>query len=63
MNYYYCFACKKLFRSENDKCRRCGKGAAKARRELGKTTEKLDIYKIFVGDQLVANQRVQKKSG
>ncbi len=63
MNCYYCFACKKFFRSESNLCLDCGRGSAPARRELAKSTPAVDTYRIFVDDKLVGNQRVKKKAG
>jgi len=63
MDYHYCFACKKLFKSSDPKCARCGKGGALARRKLARSTPKIDIYHVFVGEKLVGNQRVDKKPG
>ena len=63
MKYYYCFACKKFFRSDSPSCHRCGKGGATATRKLLRSTPRADIYQIYVGDKLVGNQRVAKKSG
>jgi len=60
MEYYYCFACRKLFQSDDSHCLRCGKGGATARRELAKSTPHQDTYRIYVGERLVARQRVQK---
>lgn len=61
--YYYCFSCKKFFHSQNPACLRCGKGCAPARRELLRSTPRVDIYQIFVGNSLVGNQRVEKPVG
>ena len=61
--YFYCFACKRFFKSRNPVCQRCGKGTAPARRELLRSTPRVDIYQIFVGNSLVGNQRVEKHSG
>jgi len=63
MNFYYCFACKKIFRSENNNCLRCGRGAPEAKRKLLKSTPAVDTYQIYVDDVLVGNQRVEKKVG
>lgn len=63
MNFYYCFACKKLFKSADSTCRRCGRGAAEAKRKLKKSTPRLDIYQIYVEQKLVGNQRVMKERG
>ncbi len=63
MNYYYCFACRKFFRSESNICLNCGKGSATARREIWKSTPTVDIYRIYVDGNLVGNQRVKKKAG
>ncbi len=63
MDYYYCFACKKLFKSSDSSCVRCGKGAAVATRKLVRSGLKIDVYQIYVGDKLVGNQRVVKRPG
>ncbi len=63
MNFYYCFACKKMFRSEDSKCLRCGRGAAPAERKILKSTPGVDTYQIYVNDVLVGKQRVEKKVG
>ncbi len=61
MNFYYCFACKKLFKSADNACRRCGRGAAEAQRKLKNSTPQHDTYQIYVDRKLVGNQRVEKK--
>lgn len=63
MNCYYCFAGKKIFRGESNLCRNRGRGSAPARRELAKSTAAVDIYRIYVDDKLVGNQRAEKKAG
>ena len=63
MNCYYCFACKKFFRSESNICLNCGKGSAVATRKIWKSTPTVDIYRIYVDGNLVGNQRVKKKAG
>jgi len=61
MKFYYCFACKKFFQSDNNICNRCGRGSASAQRKLLRSTPSVNIYQIFVGKKLVGNQRVMKK--
>ena len=63
MNYYYCFACKIIFRSKSNICLNCGRGAARAQRQLHKSTPVVDTYRIYVDGKLVGNQRVEKKAG
>ena len=60
MDYYYCFACKTYFKSDKNICTQCGRGTAKARRKLYKSTSSVDTYRIYVDDVLVGNQRVEK---
>lgn len=61
MKHYYCFACNKLFKSSDPNCVRCGRGAAEATRKLARSGPKIDVYRIYVGDKLVGNQRVVKR--
>ena len=61
MGFYYCFACKKYFRSESNICLNCGRGVARAERKIYKTTPTVDTYRIYVNGVLVGNQRVEKK--
>ena len=63
MDYYYCFTCKTYFQSDKNICTRCGRGSAKARRKLYKSTASVDTYRIYVDRVLVGNQRVEKKLG
>ena len=63
MDFYYCFACKKYFRSESNLCLNCRRGAARAERKIYKSTPAVDTYRIYVNGVLVGNQRVEKKIG
>jgi hypothetical protein len=60
MDYYYCFVCKTYFKSDKNICTQCGRGTAKARRKLYKSTPSVDTYRIYVDGVLVGNQRVEK---
>ena len=58
MSLYYCFACKKVFESKNNICRRCGKGAARAIRKLYRSTNRVNTYQVYVDKKMVGSRRV-----
>lgn len=58
MKYYYCFACRHLTRGLEPECSACGRGATLATRKFKRSGRFSDIYEIYVGERLIASQRV-----
>lgn len=61
MDYYYCFACRHLTRGPKPECEACGRGAAPATRKFRRSGRCSDIYEIYVGEKLIASQRIPRK--
>lgn len=61
MSYYYCFACRHLFKSTKPECISCKRGAAPVTRKFKRSTRFSDSYEIYVGSKLIATQRIPKK--